>query len=151
MLIGMSTIAIDTKYGRIKNVPITKWKKLVPYWPKIAKTFFEVLIENDLNPYTATTKRPEGFVADRRYWIRSIRNPEETPLKEARRFVSELIAHGDFAEAIRSFNVEGKVDWFKEGNLHILGGYVYSFYYTLKPVLKIKVLKTGKEVLKPIV
>jgi len=144
----MQTISVATKFGKIEKVPLTKWRELTPYWPKITKAFFEVLMENDFSPYTATIERPEGFVADRHYWERSMKNPEETPLGEAKRFVSKLIGHPDFAEAIKAFNASKKVNWLKEENVHILGGYVYSFYYTLKPVLKI-VEKNSKKVLKP--
>lgn len=144
----MQTITVETKFGKVKDVPLTKWEELAPYWPNIAKAFFEVLMENDFNPYTATLNRPDGFVADRRYWRKSTRRPDEIPLYAARKFLAKLIQHEEFANAIRSFNADHKVDWLEKKNIHVLGGYVYSFYYTLKPVLKIEE-RDGKRVLKP--
>lgn len=144
----MSTITVRAKFGKVENVPLPKWKELVPYWPKIAKAFFEVLTENDFNPCTATIKRPDGFVADRNYWKKFLENPDTIPLKEARRFLAELVKHKDFFEAIRNFNDKKKVNWLHEKNMDILGGYVYSFYYILRPALK-AISKKGKKILKP--
>jgi len=73
-----------------------------------------------------------------------LKNPDTIPLKEARRFISKLVKHKDFFEAIKSFNDKKEVNWLDKKNIDILGGYVYSFYYTLKPALKI-VSKKGKD------
>lgn len=62
------TFSVQTIAGKVENVPLTGWKDLVPYWAGICRAFFEVLIENDFKPYTATLKRPEGFVASSNYW-----------------------------------------------------------------------------------
>jgi len=98
--------------------------------------------------YTATIRRPNGIVADRSYWKKSMKNPEEIPLKEARRFISILVKHKDFVETIKNFNAKKKVNWLDEKNIDILGGYVYSCSYTLKPALRI-VQKEGRRTLKP--
>ena len=52
------TFSVKTKYGIVKEVPMIRWKELVPYWAAICRAIFEVLIENDFHPYTATLKRP---------------------------------------------------------------------------------------------
>ena len=103
----MQTITFKTKLGHVIGGPVTTWEALVSHWQRIAKAFFEVLIENDFSPYTATFSRPNGFVADRHHWQESIEDQDTFPLREARRFPSKLVKHKDFWEAIRSFNAKG--------------------------------------------
>jgi len=69
------------------------------------------------------------------------------PLKEARRFIAELAKHEDFFEAITNFNNKKKVNWLDKKQIGILEGYVYGFYYTLRPTLK--VITKNMKVLKP--
>jgi hypothetical protein len=106
------------------------------YWPDICRAFFEVLLENDFQPYTATLKRPKGFVASCDYWKMSNKSPKRVPLSDARCFIYKLLEKPCFTNSIRQFNQKTKKDWLAEKNVAILGGYLYSFYYTLKPVLK---------------
>jgi len=145
-----SFLSIKTNYGIISNVPVIQWEELVPYWSAICKAIFEVLIENDFNPYTATFKRPKGFVASSHYWKESLRNPKKFPLSEARYFVYKLKEKPDFTDSIQRFNQGINANWLEETNINILGGYLYSFYYTLKPVLR-KVKKGRKNYLKPVI
>jgi len=145
----MSKINVSTKFGIVKNVPLPNWTEIIPYWPRISKAFFEVLIENDFNAYTATIKRPTGFVADLKYWEISEKGPKKLHLKEASVFIRKIKEKTDFVEAIKEFNAKGKVDWLRDDNIHLLGGYIYSFYYTLKPVLR-TTKKSGKIIIKPI-
>jgi hypothetical protein len=144
----MKTIVVSTKFGEIEGVPLIRWKEIAPYWAKITKAFFEILTENDFRPYCATKKRPNGFVAQSYYWKKSDKNPKKFPLMEARRFLSKLVEHDDFRDAIREFNSKEGVEWLGSENTHILGGYVCSFFYALKPVLR-TVQRGGMEVLKP--
>lgn len=143
-------LSVKTKYGIVDKVPVIQWKEFVPYWSAICKAIFEVLIENDFYPYTATFKRPKGFVASTHYWKMSLENPKKIPLSEAKYFVYKLKEKPDFTDSIRKFNQRICTDWLEEKNLSILGGYLYSFYYTLKPVLK-TIKKGRRKCLKPFV
>lgn len=64
----LETFSVQTIAGKVEKVPVTGWKDLVPYWESICRAIFEVLIQNDFKPYTATLKRPKGFVASNSYW-----------------------------------------------------------------------------------
>lgn len=128
--------SVQTSAGKVENVPITGWKELVPFWENICRAIFEVLIENDFKPYTATLKRPKGFVASNSYWILSSKIPKKFPLTEARYFLYKLLEKPYFRDSIKKFNKGIRRNWLDEKNIDILGGYVYSFYYTLKPVLE---------------
>jgi hypothetical protein len=144
------TFSVKTSYGVVKSVPVIQWEGLAPYWRAICRAIFEVLIENDFHPYTATLKRPDGFVASSHYWRISLRDPTKAPLSEARFFIYKLKEKAYFSESIRRFNQNIQTNWLEEKNIAILGGYLYSFYYTLKPVLK-AVRKGAKNYLKPII
>jgi hypothetical protein len=141
---------LKIKYEIVKEVPMIRWKELVPYWAAICRAIFEVLIENDFHPYTATLKRPKGFVASSKYWEKSLENPTKIPLSDARYFVFKLKEKQYFVKAIQEFNKKIQKNWLEEKNIHILGGYLYSFYYTLKPVLKVE-RKGKKNYLKPVI
>jgi hypothetical protein len=82
----IETFSVQTIAGKVEKVPVTGWKDLVPYWESICRAIFEVLMENDFKPYTATLKRPRGFVASNSYWRLSLKNPKRFPLTEARFF-----------------------------------------------------------------
>ena len=127
---------VQTSYGIIKGVPVIDWPELIPYWENICRAIFEVLVENDFQPYTATLKRPKGFVAYIEYWKKSSRNPKKVPLSEARYFIYKLKEKPYFTESVKEFNQKNQKDWLAEKNIAILGGYLYSFYYTLRPVLE---------------
>jgi len=142
------TFSVETNYGIVVRVPITGWKELVPYWKAICRAIFEVLIENDFHPCTATLKRPEGFVASSNYWRRSLKNPTRVPLSEARFFIYKLKEKPYFIDSIKRFNEKSKKNWLEENNIAVLGGYLCSFYLTLKPALKV-VKKGTKNYLKP--
>lgn len=142
--------SLNIKYGLIENIPTTSWKELTSYWPAICKAIFEVLIENDFYPYTATLKRPKGFVASSYYWTISLKNPKKFPLSEAKYFIFRLEEKSYFIDAIRNFNMKTNTDWLNQNNIDTLGGYLYSFYDTLKPVLK-KDQKDGEEFIRPII
>jgi hypothetical protein len=144
------TFSAQTVAGKVEKVPVTGWKDLVPYWASIARAFFEVLIENDFKPYTATLRRPKGFVASSSYWNLSLKDPKRFPLSEARFFMYKLQEKPCFTNSIRQFNQRIQKNWLEEKNIAILGGYIYSFYYTLKPVLKV-VGKGTKASIKPII
>ncbi len=133
----IETISVHTIAGRVDQVPVIGWKELKPYWGELCRAFFDVLIENDFKPYTSTIKRPEGFVASSFYWGLSCRNPAKFPLSEARFFVSKLLEKPGFRNSIKEFNQSSQISWLEEKNIATLGGYVYSFYYTLRPVLKV--------------
>ena len=60
----VETFSVETIAGKVEDVPVTGWKELVPYWESICRAIFEVLLENDFKPYTATLKRPKGL------WLR---------------------------------------------------------------------------------
>ena len=140
--------SVQTSYGVVEKVPVIRWKELVPYWRSICRAIFEVLIENDFRPYTATLKRPEGFVASSYYWKISLKNPTKFPLSEARYFIYKLEEKTYFSDSIRRFNQKTGTNWLEEKNIAVLGGYLYSFFHTLKPVLK-PVKKGTESFLKP--
>lgn len=142
------TFSVETKYGTVENVPVIEWKELFPYWRSICKAIFEVLIENDFHPYAATLKRPDGFVASSYYWKMSLRNPKKVPLSEARYFIYKLEEKTYFSDSIRKFNERIQANWLEEKNIAILGGYLYSFFYILKPVLR-TIRKGTENYLKP--
>jgi len=142
------TLSVKTSYGTVEKVPVISWKELVPYWHDICRAIFEVLIENDFHPYYATLKRPDGFVASSYYWKKSQKDPGKFPLSEARFFIYKLQEKPYFVNSIREFNRKTHTDWLDEKNIVILGGYLYSFFFTLKPVLK-AVKKKSKSYLKP--
>lgn len=142
------TFSVQTSYGVVENVPVIRWKELVPYWRSICRAIFEVLVENDFYPYTATLKRPKGFVASSHYWKMSLKNPTRVPLSEARYFIYKLEEKTHFSDSIRRFNQEAGKNWLEEKNIAILGGYLCSFFYTLKPVLE-AVKKGTESYLKP--
>lgn len=146
----IETFSVQTMAGKVEKVPVTGWKELVPYWESICRALFEVLIENDFKPYTATLKRPKGFVASNSYWKVSVKNPKRLPLSEARFFIYKLQEKPYFTDSIKEFNKKIQKNWLEEKNIAILGGYVYSFYYTLKPVLKV-VGEGTKAIIKPII
>ena len=146
----VETFSVKTIAGKVEDVPVTGWKELVPYWESICRAIFEVLFENDFKPYTATLKRPKGFVASSNYWNLSLKNPKRFPLSEARFFMYKLQEKPHFTNSIRQFNQRIQKNWLEEKNIAILGGYIYSFYYTLKPVLKV-VGKGTKASIKPII
>jgi hypothetical protein len=141
-------IQVETRYGIVEKVPVIDWKEFIPYWPDICRAIFEVLLENDFQPYTATLKRPKGFVAYGGYWKMSNKNPKKVPLSDARYFIYKLQEKPYFTDSIRQFNQKNQKDWLAEKNIAILGGFLYGFYYTLKPVLKI-VKKENDMYLKP--
>jgi hypothetical protein len=142
------TFSVQTNYGVVEKVPVTQWKELVPCWRAICRAIFEVLIENDFHPYTTTLKRPKGFVASSHYWKISLKNPTKVPLSEARYFIYKLEEKPYFSDSIKRFNQKTQTNWLEEKNIAILGGYLYSFFYTLKPVLK-TVRKGTESYLKP--
>lgn len=146
----LRSISVETAYGIVDKVPVISWRELVPYWSSICKAIFEVLVENDFYPYTATFKRPKGFVASSGYWEVSLRNPGKFSLSEARYFIYKLKEKSDFTDPIRRFNQETNTDWLEERNIGTLGGYLYSFYYTSRPVLKM-VKKGRSKYLKPVI
>ena len=127
---------------------MNKWKELFPFWRSICRAIFEVLIENDFHPYAATLKRPGGFVASSYYWKMSLRNPKKVPLSEARCFIYKLEEKTYFSDSIRKFNERTQANWLEEKNIAILGGYLYSFFYILKPVLR-TIRKRTENYLKP--
>ena len=131
------TFSVQTTAGRVEKVPITGWKDLVPYWECICRAILEVLIENDFKPYTATLRKPKGFVASNSYWRLSLKNPKRFPLPEARFFLYKLLEKPYFTNSIREFNKKIQKNWLEEKNIATLGGHVYSFYYTLRPVLEV--------------
>jgi hypothetical protein len=49
----------------------------------------------------------------------------------------KLLEKPYFTNSIKEFNKKIQKDWLQEKNIAILGGYVYSFYYTLRPVLEV--------------
>lgn len=142
------TFTVETKYEFVDKVPVTTWEALVPYWESICKAIFETLVENDFHPYTATFKRRKGFVASKTYWDMSRRNPKGFPLTEARYFIYKLKEKSEFTDAIMRFNKSSDKNWLDESNIAVLGGYICSFYFTLKPILKI-VKKGNMNCLKP--
>jgi hypothetical protein len=141
-------IQVETSYGIVNKVPVMDWKEFISFWPNICRAIFEVLLENDFQPYTATLRRPKGFVAYGGYWKMSNKNPKRVPLSDARYFIYKLLEKPCFTNSIRQFNQNKQKDWLTERNIAILGGYLYSFYYTLRPVLKI-VKKENGSYLKP--
>jgi hypothetical protein len=128
---------VQTTAGKVVDVPVTAWKELVPYWHNICRAILEVLTEGDFKPYPATMKRPDGFVASYSYWKLSSKSPKLISLSEARFFIYKLLEKPYFTDSIKEFNKKIQKNWLAEKNIAILGGYVYSFYYTLKPILKI--------------
>jgi len=147
---SVDTFSVQTIKGTVEKVPVIRWKELVPYWENICRAIFEVLIENDFRPYTATFKRPKGFVASSSYWRKSLENPKRFPLSEARFFIYKLLEKPYFTNSIKEFNQKIHKNWLEEKNIATLGGYIYSFYYTLRPVLEV-VGEGTKASIKPIV
>ena len=80
----------------------------------------------------------------------SLKNLARIPLSDARYFIFKLKEKPYFVKTIQEFNEKVHKNWLEEKNIHILGGYLYSFYYTLKPVLKIE-RKGKKNYLKPVI
>lgn len=148
--ISKETFSVSTRYGIVEGVPVHPWEKLSPYWPRVCKGMFEVLEENDFRPYTATVKRPDGFVASSYYWRKSRKKPDEFPLLQARLFISKLIDNPDFNAAVREFNATENVDWLDPKNMTTLGGFLCSFYSVLKEVL-VSVEVNGKKTIKPLI
>jgi len=146
----METLSVATSYGIVEKVPIIRWKEFIPYWQPVCRAIFEVLIENDFHPYSATLKRPEGFVASSEYWKRSIKDLTAFPLSEARYFIYKLEEKIYFLNAIREFNGKIQRDWLEEKNIAVLGGYLYSFFYVLKPILR-SVKKGNNSYLRPVI
>jgi hypothetical protein len=144
------TFSVLTKHGTVEDVPFHPWKHVLPYWPRICKGIFEVLEENHFRPYSATMKRPDGFVASSYYWRKSREKPNEIPLWEARLFISKLIASPDFNTAIKEFNATKNTDWLDPKNIATLGGFLYSFYLILKRVL-VSIEVNGKRTIKPLI
>lgn len=142
------TFRVETKYGIIDRVPMTPWKDLVPYWEGICRAIFEVLSENDFYPYTATLKRPKGFVASKIYWDKSRGSQKRIPLADARYFIYKLKEKPEFVDAIMRFNKKSGKNWLGESNIAVLGGYLHSFCLTLMPILKV-VQKGKMNCLKP--
>jgi len=143
-------LSVKTKYGVVENVPATSWKEFFPYWRSICRAIFEVLMENSFHPYTATLKRPDGFVASSYYWKRSLRDPVKIPLSEAKYFIYRLEEKQYFLDSLREFNQKTQTNWLEEKNIATLGGYLYSFVYVLKPVLRTVEDGAGSH-LKPII
>ena len=141
---------MKTKYGVVENVPMVTWKELFPYWQSICRAIFEVLMENDFSPYAATLKRTDGFVASSYYWKKSLKDPMKIPLSEAKYFIYKLEEKQYFLDSIREFNQKTQTNWLEERNIATLGGYLYSFFYVLKPVLR-TVKKGTNNYLKPII
>jgi hypothetical protein len=142
--------SVKTKYGVVENVPVVTWKELFPHWRSICRAIFEVLTENDFSPYTATLKRPDGFVASSYYWKKSLKDPMKISLSEAKYFIYKLEEKQYFLDSIREFNQKTRTNWLEEKNIETLGGYLYSFLYVLKPVLR-TVKKGTKNYLKPVI
>ena len=89
-------------------------------------------------------------MASSSYWNLSLKNPKRFSLSEARFFMYKLQEKPYFTNSIRQFNQRIQKNWLEEKNIAILGGYIYSFYYTLKPVLKV-VGEGTKASIKPII
>jgi hypothetical protein len=144
------TFSVQTKYGAVESVPVIGWEALIPYWPSICRAIFEVLIENDFYPYAATLKRPDGFVASKYYWEISLNDPIKVPLSEAKFFIYKIKEKTFFLSSIREFNQKTRTNWLEEENIATLGGYLNSFFFALKPVLK-AVGKGRAHYLKPLI
>ncbi|MEM3161236.1 MAG: hypothetical protein QXJ74_10690 [Nitrososphaera sp.] len=128
------SIVVDTTYGRITNVPAIEWQAILPYWELIVKSIAEVVTENKFLPYPASYSRPGGIVASAQYWESYKRFNDVSIVYEAKRFIDLLKTKKDFYNSIRFFNRGSKVDWLNDDNIHLLGGRLYGFYYTLKPI-----------------
>jgi len=144
------TLSVKTDYGVVENVPVINWRELLPYWQLICRAIFEVLVENNFNPYAATLKRRDGFVASSFYWYRSLGNPVEFPLSEAKYFIYKLKEKPYFLDSIKEFNKRTQTNWLEEKNIATLGGYLNSFFFTLKPVLRTETIGT-KSYMKPVI
>ena len=142
------TFTVKTQYGEVENVPMTTWNELAPYWQPICRAIFEVLIENEFAPYSATIKRPDGFVASNYYWKKSLKDPVAVPLSEAKYFMYKLKEKQFFLDSINEFNQKIRANWLEESNIAVFGGYLCSFCYVLRPALK-TVKKGDKNYLKP--
>ena len=79
-----------------------------------------------------------------------MKNPKRFPLSEARFFMYKLLEKPDFTNSIKEFNKKIQKNWLEEKNIAILGGYIYSFYYTLRPVLEV-VGEGTKASIKPVI
>jgi len=144
------TFSVQTEYGAVEDVPVISWEALIPYWQSICRAIFEVLIENDFSPYAATLKRPDGFVASKHYWEISLNHPTKVPLSEAKYFIYRIKEKTFFLDSIREFNQKTRTNWLEEKNIATLGGYLNSFFFVLKPVLK--TIRKGKAYyLKPMI
>ncbi len=128
------SIQINTKYGTVRNVPVIKWIEFQPYWEPVVRAIVEVIVENKFRPYSATIKRPDGFVASSKYWETYGYRHKKLTLDQPKKFIELLMTKEGFRTAITEFNSKSGVDWLNPKNLHLLGGRVYGFYYTLRPI-----------------
>jgi len=119
----------------VRNVPEISWEALRPFWPSIARSVIEVFLEGNFKPYGVRKHEKDGFYAAEWYWGRSLIDPEEYPLKEARRFLRMLLKKECFLKSIREFNKPRRVDWTSKENAKQLRYFVYTICHKLEKLL----------------
>lgn len=126
-------VTIKTKYGNIENVPLIRWIQFQPYWTETVRAFTDIVTENRFRPYPATTSKPDGIVASTEFW--NLYGSKNFIFTEALKFVELLKSNESFQVSISLFNRTSETDWLDPRNIPLLGGRVYGFYYTLRPIL----------------
>lgn len=132
-------IKLRTSKGTLiaKDVPITSWEELKPYWIPIAKAVIEVFLIGNFKPYSVRKDRKDGFYAAEWYWEKSLSNPSEYPLKEAKKFLNMLKKNKDFINAVNGFNSIKGSNWTSNLNIKRLRHFVYSVCHELEGYLKL--------------
>lgn len=120
-----------------KNVPMTSWEELKPYWKSIAKSVMDVFLKGNFKPYAVRKDIKDGFYAAEWYWEKSSINPSEYPLKEAKRFLNTLNKNKDFINAVNDFNSIKGSNWTSASNIKQLRHFVYSVCHELEGYLEL--------------
>lgn len=132
---------ISTKYGKIQNVPLTKFPPLRPYYPDIVRSIFETLLEDNFSPGFVTNENQYGFYAPADRWSQYEADPKHYPLFEPLRFLQKLLRKSEFVTAVRGYNKQAKLDWIKDANIVGLGGFIYGIAFYLAPCLTEKTIE----------
>jgi hypothetical protein len=141
---GLSThmdleLEVAGKRITVRDLPITTWKELRPFWPQIAKAVLEVFIEGHFQPYEVSRTRPDGSFASSYYWAESLHRPSVYPLKEAKRFVRALKEKDAFVKALNDFNRRARSKWATSHDQRQLRHFVHSICQQLKPSIELLV------------
>ena len=132
----MDIIIKTSKHTLItKDVPLTSWEELKPYWKLIAKSVIEVFLEGNFKPYSVRKNKKDGYYAAEWYWQMSLIDPKKYPLKQAKKFLVMLKKNKDFINAVKDFNSEKGSNWLLPSKINQLRHFVYSICHELEGYL----------------